>query len=216
MRVLIADEDPVSREMQICLLQRWGHEVIAAQSGARAWAALNCDNPHPLAILDWSLSQIDGNEICRRVRATPALKQLYVLLLTPATRDGSIGDALAAGADDCLAKPFKADELNARVKSGVRFVQLQAELKARAGQLQESSRKLAELRSILPLCGYCKRIRNDQNYWHRVEAYFDGMINAEFDHGLCPECYESVIRPQLDCMGISLDSRQYAACSCRR
>jgi hypothetical protein len=116
-----------------------------------------------------------------------------------------VEEGLRAGANDCLAKPFRAAELRARISMGVRIVQLQAELTARDNELQDAFTQLGELRSILPLCGYCGKMRNDQNHWHRVEAYFDRTINAEFNHGLCPECYESVIRPQLDCMGISLD-----------
>ena len=216
MRILIADDDPVSREMQACLLQQEGHEIIEARDGAEAWSALQSSDPPSIAILDWHMPQIKGIEICRRARATPALKHLYLMLQTATPRDEGMEEGLKAGANDYLAKPFRVAELRARVRMGGHVVQLQNDLAIRDNALQRAVTELNALRAILPLCGYCRKPRNDQNYWHEVNAYFDRMINAEFSHGLCPVCYESVIRPQLDCMGITFDSLQSMACSAHR
>jgi hypothetical protein len=96
-----------------------------------------------------------------------------------------------------VVKPFHRAELRARVRAGERILQLQEELSSQIVQLQEALARVTRLEGILPICSYCKKIRDDQNYWTQVESYVSEHSGARFSHGICPSCWESVVQPQL-------------------
>src|SRR5262249_8558139 len=137
-RVLIAEDDAVSNDMLSFLLRQWGYQTVSTRDGAEAWEALQQNNPPPLAILDWLMPQLDGIELCRRARAHPDRKRLYLNMLTSMTRPDEIVAGLQSGADDYVIKPFKAPELHARIDAGARMVALQAELGQRVSELQKA------------------------------------------------------------------------------
>ena len=149
------------------------------------------------------MPQLDGIEVCRRARAHPELKRLYMIMLTSMTRPDEIVAGLQSGANDYVVKPFKAPELHARIDAGARMVALQAELGERVSQLEKALSEVKRLSGIVPICSYCKKIRDDTNYWERVEDYFSRHTEAKFSHSFCPECYEKFIKPQLGEMGIT-------------
>ena len=95
-------------------------------------------------------------------------------------------------------KPFNAEELNARIRVGARIVELQLELAARVAELETALAQNKQLRGLLPICSYCKRIRDDQEYWHDVDAYLQHHADAHFSHGICPGCYETIVQPELE------------------
>jgi diguanylate cyclase (GGDEF)-like protein len=130
MRVLIAEDEPVSRLRLKAQLARWGYEVIVARDGHEAWDLLQGDDPPRLAILDWMMPGLDGTEICKKLRSERPEPYIYVILLTGrgSTEDLVLG--LDAGADDYVTKPFDAQELQVRLRTGRRLVELQAELVA--------------------------------------------------------------------------------------
>lgn len=122
MRILIADDDRMSRHLLGDTLSRWGHEVICASDGEEAWAILERDDAPQIAILDWIMPGIDGLEVCRRVRKSGATQSIYIILLTAKAGKNDLLAGLAAGANDYLIKPFDRAELQARVQSGIRLV----------------------------------------------------------------------------------------------
>ncbi len=202
MRDLIAEDDAVSNDMLSFLLKQWGYQTVSTRDGAEAWETLQQDDRPPLAILDWLMPQLDGIELCRRARAHPDLKRLYLIMLTSMTRPDEIVAGLQSGADDYVVKPFKAPELHARIDAGARMVALQAELGQRVSELQKALSEVKQLSGIVPICSYCKKIRDDTNYWERVEDFFARHTEAKFSHSFCPECYEKFVKPQLSEMGI--------------
>ena len=203
MKVLIAEDDAVSNEMLVFLLKQWGYQAVSAYDGAEAWETLQQDDAPPLAILDWLMPQLDGLEVCRRARAHPDLKGLYLIMLTSMTRSDEIVAGLQSGADDYVIKPFKAPELHARIDAGARMVALQAELDERVSELEKALSEVKQISGIVPICSYCKKIRDETNYWERVEDYFARHTAAKFSHSFCPECYEKFVKPQLGEMGIT-------------
>jgi PAS domain S-box-containing protein len=141
-RILVAEDDEASREFLAALLRRWGHEPVLAADGAEAWAALNVDDAPPLALIDWMMPEIDGVELCRRLRSAHETRPVYRILLTAKGRAEDIAAALDAGADDFVRKPFERGELRARIDVGLRFVDLQRRLLARARELREREEHL--------------------------------------------------------------------------
>jgi sigma-B regulation protein RsbU (phosphoserine phosphatase) len=128
----------------------------------------------------------------RGVRGPPALRLLYVILLTSRGEKAHIVEGLRAGANDYVTKPFDAEELQARLNVGVQVVTLQQELARRVGELEEALGRVNQLQGLLPICSYCKKIRGDGNYWQQLETYLSAHSEAEFSHGVCPDCYEHV------------------------
>jgi DNA-binding response OmpR family regulator len=192
MKTLIAEDDPVSRRLLQAALVKWGYEVIVCANGQQAWQALQTSEAPSLLILDWLMPEMDGVEVCRQARQTQALKSAYIILLTSRSSKEDIVQGLEAGADDYVTKPFDHGELCARVQVGSRVVKLQTALAERVRELEEAIASVKTLQGLLPICCYCKKIRDDGNYWHRVESYIAGHANVRFSHGICPECSEKL------------------------
>ncbi|MCX7016680.1 MAG: response regulator transcription factor [Candidatus Sumerlaeota bacterium] len=190
MRILIAEDDLTSRRLLEAMLTKWDYDVVVACDGAQAWTALQAPGAPRLAILDWMMPEMDGVEICRRVRQRDSRDPTYIILLTALSRKKDMATGLDAGANDYIAKPFDKDELRARVRVGQRVVDLQGALADRVRELQESLAHIRTLQGILPICMHCHRIRNDQQSWERIERYIEGHSDAHFTHSLCPECLE--------------------------
>jgi DNA-binding response OmpR family regulator len=190
MRVLLADDDAALRHGLGVQLQRWGYEPIACVDGTEARAILQGEDPPPLAILDWSMPGADGVTLCREIRATPDLAATYVVLLTARdTRDEMVA-GLDGGADEYIIKPFDWAVLRARVNTGARIATLQQNLAQRVRELQSALDMVNKLSGLLPICSYCKRIRKEENRWQQLETYLSEHSEAEFSHGVCPDCYE--------------------------
>src|ERR1700737_1615827 len=128
MRILIAEDDAVQRRLLESCLTKWTHEVVLAQDGTEAWSILQTEAPPLLAILDWMMPGMDGLQICQELRRSPDRPYVYVLLLTAKSKKQDLLPALEAGADDYLAKPFDAQELRARLETGMRILRLQEQL----------------------------------------------------------------------------------------
>lgn len=198
MRILIAEDDAVSRRVLEANLVRWGFGVTAAADGTEALAVLEGPDPPRLAILDWMMPGADGVEVCRRVRKQTTSEPPYIILLTAKTDKDDLVAGLSAGADDYVTKPFDREELRARVNVGVRIVGLQRSLTERVADLQDALSRVKQLQGLLPICSYCKKIRDDQNYWQQVDTYISTHANVEFSHGVCPACYNQFIKPMLE------------------
>jgi response regulator RpfG family c-di-GMP phosphodiesterase len=143
---------------------------------------------------------LDGPEICRRLRRIDTSTPTYVILLTSRDASADIVEGLRAGADDYLTKPPHEEELVARVNVGARVVALQQTLADRVRRLEEALSNVKQLQGLLPMCSYCKRIRDDQNYWQQVESYISVHSGVQFSHSYCPDCYEKYVKPQLDAL----------------
>ncbi|MFZ0336274.1 MAG: diguanylate cyclase [Candidatus Acidiferrales bacterium] len=128
MKILIAEDDPVSRRVLEEFLRRWGYQVVAVANGADAWALLAAEDAPRLAILDWMMPELEGIEVCSRVRARSGRAYTFLILLTAHGQKHSLLAGLKAGADDYLSKPFDAEELRARLQVGERILRMQDEL----------------------------------------------------------------------------------------
>ena len=200
MEILIAEDDAVSRRLLEVTLKKFGHEVVVAHDGAEAWALLQVADAPRLAILDWMMPGMDGVEICRRLRRMPNATPPYLILLTAKSSKEDVVIGLDAGANDYLTKPFDRAELRARVQVGAQVLELQSSLADRVRELEDALAQVRQLEGLLPICSYCKKIRDEQNFWQRVDSYLSEHTDVMFSHGICPDCYRDVVQPQLDQM----------------
>src|SRR5262245_28172866 len=143
MRVLIADDDPISRRLLERTLQLWGYEVTTARDGAEAWK-LFLERDFPVVITDWIMPGLDGLELVRKIRASSRPGYVYVILLAAASHRREIVEGMASGADDFVSKPFDRDELRARLRAGERIIGLELALTERNRILSERNAEMEE------------------------------------------------------------------------
>jgi DNA-binding response OmpR family regulator len=148
-RILVAEDDPVSRHLISTRLEKWGYNAVITNDGAEAMAVLRGPNPPSVAILDWSMPHMDGLEICRRLRE--AEKMVYIIMLTSRGDKENIIEGLRAGADDYLVKPFHAEELQARIVVGLRVMTAQENLAQRVRDLETTASEIGSLKLQIPL-----------------------------------------------------------------
>jgi len=197
-KILIADDDPTSLKLLNSMLSKMDHEIIAVQNGRDAFDELSKNGSPKIAILDWIMPEMDGVEVCKKIKSNNNKLPAYIILLTVKDSKRDIINGLDAGADDYIIKPYDQDELRARVDVGNRVIQLQMKLEKRVNELEEALEHIKSLQSVLPICSYCKKIRDDKDYWEQLEAYFEKHSKMKFSHSICPECFENVVKPELD------------------
>lgn len=176
MNVLVADDDGISRLLLEATIARLGHDVTTVVDGEAAWTALE-RGAFAVLITDLLMPRLDGFELVRRVRARAQESYLYVILLTTAGGKVNLLNAIDAGVDDFVTKPFDPQLLAARVHVAERIVGVH--------------RRAWQLEGLLPICAWCKRIKDGQSQWTRIEQYLADRSEARFSHGICPECSAS-------------------------
>jgi len=207
MTILIAEDDSVTRKLLESILIRWGYVVIVTCDGNEAWKAIQDGNVPDVAILDWIMPRMDGLELCRKIRSKHFNKPIYIIMLTVKGQKNDIIEGLSNGADDYITKPFDRDELGARLHAGVRILELQMDLANHINKLEDALSKVKQLQGLIPICSYCKKIRDDRNYWQQVEEYITRHSEAKFSHGVCPECYKNIVKPDLEKILAHKDNR---------
>jgi len=198
MKVLIAEDNSSTRLILKSMLKGWGYDVIEARDGLEALEKMKSDDAPQLVLLDWVMPGMDGAEVCRTLRRKFPDRNTYIILVTAKKEKENIVKGLEAGADDYVVKPFDRDELRARIRVGVRIINLQEKLAQRVRELEDALAHVKQLQGLLPICCYCKKIRNDKNYWEQVEHYISKHAEVRFTHGICPDCYEKYVRPRLE------------------
>jgi DNA-binding response OmpR family regulator len=193
MKILVAEDDPISRRVLTATLEKFGYKVMVAADGAEAWSALESPDAPKLAILDWMMPELDGVELCRRVRERSTETPPYLILLSARSNKADVVAGLDAGANDYLTKPFDSTELRARIQVGAHVLELQNNLAVRVGELEAALSQVRQLQGLLPICSYCKKIRDEKNYWQRVDNYLSEHTDVRFSHGICPDCYQTAM-----------------------
>ncbi|HSH39168.1 MAG TPA: response regulator [Chthoniobacterales bacterium] len=178
-RVLIAEDDLVSAKVLGTLLRRLDYDVMTARDGEEAWQLFNAE-PTRLIVSDWMMPGLDGLALCEKVRARPGIPYTYFILLT-ANRTTPENYTLAtdAGVDDFLTKPIDREALQMRLRVAERILKFTAEIR--------------QLKELIPICVYCRKVRDEGDYWERVETYIQKETGSRFSHGACPECTEQEI-----------------------
>ena len=189
MRILIAEDEGVSRIVLGTKLKELGHEVVEARDGTEAWSIFQEEAPR-IIVTDWMMPGMDGGELCQLVRTRRDQPYTYIIVLTSLSGKGSYMEAMDAGADDFLTKPVDMDELTARLRVAERVLALQTEVRL--------------MQKLLPICMYCGKIRDkdasweDQSSWEELEAYVSKTTDVQFSHGICKDCYVTKVEPELE------------------
>ncbi|MSU72374.1 MAG: response regulator [Opitutus sp.] len=189
MKILAVEDDAVARAVLRQALRRLGHEVVEAGDGEAAWEVLQTE-PVRVVVSDWMMPRADGLDLCQRIRKRAGAEYIYFILLT--SRDATAENQTAAadaGVDDFLTKPLDLPELWTRLRVAERILRYTTQVR----QLEE----------MLPICSYCKKIRDDQNYWQQLEGYISERTGSDFSHSICPNCHTRVILPQLEQLKIT-------------
>jgi sigma-B regulation protein RsbU (phosphoserine phosphatase) len=196
--VLIVDDDAATRRALSLIVSRSGWIPLPVENGAAALATLADQAGPRVALVDWMMPDLTGLELCQAVRARETLLPPYLILVTVRGGSADVVAGLDAGADDYLVKPIDAGELRARVRVGLRTVELRDRLVQRARQLETALAEVRQLRSLLPTCSYCRRIRDDGDGWQSLEEYVSHHTDTRFSHGFCPDCFARYVQPQID------------------
>jgi sigma-B regulation protein RsbU (phosphoserine phosphatase) len=189
MKILAAEDDPVLRVILTRTLGKLGHEVVEAADGQAAWNCL-LTAPVRIVVSDWMMPKVSGLELCRRIRARETPDYIYFILLTvqDATEENK-RKAADAGVDDFLVKPLNPTDLWLRLRVAERII--------------HSTTRIRQLEGLLPICSYCRKVRNDRDYWQQIENYVREHTGAKLSHSICPDCYERIVVPQLKSAGLT-------------
>ena len=183
--ILVVDDQPANLKVLLSFLQEHNYQVYMVDSGQRALHILPNIQPD-LVLLDVMMPGINGFEICRKIKADQDLAVLPVIFMTALDSVSDKMAGFAAGAVDYITKPFQQSEVLARVHTHIT-------LRKREKELEQALKEIKTLTGILPICSYCKQIRNDEGYWQQVEEYISEHSKALFSHGVCPSCYKKVM-----------------------
>ena len=187
----MAEDDPISARMLQATLSKFGYEPVVARDGTEAWDKFDRE-PFRVIVSDWMMPGLDGLSLCKKVRARARTPYTYFILLT-ANRTSSENYALAtaAGIDDFLTKPLNREAIQMRLAVAERILKYTAEIR----YLQE----------MIPICVYCRKVRDEHDYWDMVESYIQKETGSRFSHGACPDCYaKQVSKLQTEALPASL------------
>jgi phosphoserine phosphatase RsbU/P len=188
MKILALEDQKVAAMLLSALLKAMGHEVEMVADGASAWSKL-VEGGHRVVVSDWHMTGLDGLDLCRMIRKRGGDYVYFILISSQKITPENRRLAIDAGVDDFLMKPVDPEELGMRLHVAARIIGLATQVK--------------QLEAIIPICCYCKKIRDDHKFWNDIESYLAQQSGAQLSHGVCPDCHERVIVPQLQALGIN-------------
>lgn len=183
MTILLVDDDPDVLEVVRELLQTSGHVVLTCESAIRALEILDRE-PVDVVITDWMMPRMSGLELVRRIRAAGRQRYTWLIVLTALGGTSHYVEGMRAGADDFITKPVTGEDLEVRLAVAARVLGLQERVRM--------------LQGFISICMYCKSVRITDDAWTSIEDYVEQHSDASFSHGICPTCYETQVRPQLE------------------
>lgn len=208
--ILIVDDTAANLQVLACMLKDRGYKVRPVPDGKLALQAAQRDPPD-LILLDINMPEMNGYEVCEHLKADVKLKRIPVIFISALNEHFDKLKAFTVGGVDYLTKPFQIEELHARVTTHLNLHRLQTELEnsnahleaafrdlkelqvnlsERLAELECSAAKIQQLGALLPMCAWCRKVRDDHNYWHELEKYFTKHFDGQITHGICPTCVE--------------------------
>ncbi len=194
MNIYVADDDETNLKLVHTVLKQSGFENVQLYSSGKTMLADVKHNCPDLLLLDIMMPGFSGYEVLEWIKRDPTLEHIPVIMITAASLDDNLEPlkrSFEMGAMDFISKPFSNLELTLRVKSALR-------LEYSRQALEAAAKKISSLEKLLPICSYCKKVRADKDYWQEVEVYISEHTDTMFSHSICPDCYHTHVKPQID------------------
>ena len=187
-KILVVDDDPEVLFATARVVKKGGYQTFTAGSGKEALEKIESVKPD-LILSDVVMPDIEGPELCRRIKEDPNLKGIYVVLTSGSRVESEQqADGLDSGADGYIARPLTNREFLSRVNSMVRILRAERERDALIVELKKAISEIKQLSTMLPICSHCKKIRDDKGYWSQIENYISAHSDTQFSHSICPDC----------------------------
>ena len=191
-KILIVDDTPANIETLNETLEN-EFDIYFATDGNDALQKVHLLGPD-LILLDIMMPVMDGFEVCRRLKENEQFRDIPVIFITALDQPEDESKGLVLGAADYVTKPFNPDLVLLRVRNHLKLKNQRDTLELRTLELEKVLSEIKVLQGIIPICAYCKNIRDDQGYWNQVEKYVSDHSEAKFSHGICPACFENEMK----------------------
>lgn len=189
--ILIVDDNPTNLGVLFDYLKDIGYRVLVETNGESALTTIGQITPD-IVLLDVTMPGIDGFETCRRLKTNESTKNIPIIFMTALADAIDEVKGLDVGAVDYITKPIKVETVSARINTHLTLRRTQKELEEKIFQLQQALANIKTLKELIPICANCKRIRDDEGFWQQVEIYIRDHTHAQFSHGICPDCMETL------------------------
>jgi len=187
-KILIVEDHPATRKLLASILSS-EYQVVVASTGLEALELVKESSTFDLILLDILMPGLNGYEVCQQLKDDERTRDIPVIFLSVLEEDNDEARGFAVGVADYIVKPISRLRLMARVRNQLALRQKQLELEQKNSELQAAMAQLRTLHGILPICSFCKQIRNDkEGSWQRLEEYIQNHSEAEFSHSICPKC----------------------------
>ncbi len=194
MMIYVADDDEINLRLIKTVLNLAGYQNLKLFLSGKSMMDELTHNRADLLLLDIMMPGVSGYDVLEWIKQDPVLEDIPIIMITAAALDENmepLARSFDLGAMDYISKPFSNLELVQRVKSALR-------MEKQRQDLEKAAKQIRSLETLLPICSYCKKIRADKNYWQEVESYISDHTDTMFSHSICPDCYETRVKPQLD------------------
>lgn len=189
--ILVVDDNPDNLRLLAGILSEHHYKIRLAPNGERALATIRKEAPG-LILLDIMMPVVNGFEVCRQLKQDRETAGIPIIFISALNETMEKVKAFSLGGVDYITKPFKSEEVLARVKTHLTLRFLQLELEEKNAELQKAMDEIKTLRGFIPICASCKRIRNDEGYWEQIESYISSHSEATFSHGCCEDCMKKL------------------------
>jgi len=196
-KILIVDDEPLNINVLVDLLNT-NYKTVVAKNGEQALKRVMSDNPPDLVLLDVVMPDMDGYEVCRRLKENALVADIPVIFVTAMDEVDDEKKGLALGAVDYITKPISPPLLEARIKTHLKLKDNLNKQKKLNSELQTALNEIKSLKGLLPICANCKKIRTEdgdaeiQKSWIDIESYISDRSDADFTHSICPECMDEL------------------------
>lgn len=193
MKILVVDDSRTQQMALTAILRAEGPwEVVVVSSVSEALDVLRSGTEIDLILMDVVMPEMDGVQGCRLIKSCFDFADIPIIMVTIKRDEETLRQAFDAGAMDYINKPLSRVEVGARVRSALRLKYEMDRRKSREKKLRDALTNVKQLSGLLPICAHCKKIRNDEGYWQQIEQYILEHSEADFSHGVCPECKEKL------------------------
>jgi len=196
-RILVVDDNTANIDVMLAFLEAEGYDLSIATNGESAIKIARHSRPD-LILLDVMMPGIDGFETCRKLKADEKTRDIPVIFVTAKKEVEDIVSGFQCGGVDYISKPFRQEEVLSRVGTHLSLRRLVIAQERLITKLNAALAEVDTLRGLLPICSYCKKIKDEKGAWKKLETYIRTHTQANFSHGICPECLEKTLSGDVD------------------